>query len=375
MPQSVINNVRLVGVSAVVPQNIQRIDDDIDLFNGNHAQLQRLKKNIGLEQRYVATQNECASDFCEAAARHLLTKCNVDVNTIDGLIFVTQTPDYFQPASSCVLHSKLELSKNCATFDVNLGCSGYVYGLWLASMMIASDTCNRVLLLAGDTMTRCISPQDRSVSVLFGDAGSATLLEKSPKANPIFFALHTDGQGFQYLIIPAGGFRKQPSQETSQRLFIEEGIIRSEEDLYMDGKEIFNFTMREVPSLINEIQTLAGWKHEEVDYYIFHQANRFIIQTIAQKLRLPQKKVPDNVVAKYGNQSSASLPVTLCENLWPLLASESHNLILAGFGVGLSWAACALECGPMVILPVCFYEPHKEFNPNFQRSCIDTCEE
>ena len=354
MAVSRIKGIRLTGISTVVPAAYRNIDEERELFDLDHLRLARLKKEIGVQKRHIVTKNECASDLCEHAARLLISSLGCDPRTIDGLLLVTQTPDYFQPATSCVLHGRLDLSKNCAAFDINLGCSGYVYGLWLSSLMIAGGSCERVLLLAGDTLSRCVAPHDRAVAPLFGDAGTATMIERGKEKDWINFVLHSDGKGFNNLIIPAGAFRRPRTCETSKIRVGDNGQERSEEHLFMNGAEIFTFSIREVPPLIEEVLALSDWRKEDVDYYVFHQANKFINQNIARKLGIPQPKAPTDVFEKYGNQSSASIPAVLCENLSAILKNKSLNLVLAGFGAGLSWAACALRTGPLDCLPVAF---------------------
>lgn len=352
--QSRFKGIRISGLSSVVPSGVRTIEDEVCFSGVESSKINRLKRDIGINTRHVALKEECASDLCEHAARFLLSELKYDPATIDCLILVTQTPDYFQPASSCVLQGRLGLSKNSAAFDINLGCSGYVYGLWISSMMISSGSCKRVLLLAGDTMSRCVSANDNAVAPLFGDAGSATLLELEEEVNDhgVTFALHSDGKGFKNLIIPGGAFRKRPSAETSHVIERENGNFRSEEHLYMNGAEVFNFSIREVPLLVEEVLTLSGWSLHEVDYFIFHQANKFIIKNIARILKIPIEKSPFNVFEKYGNQSSASIPVTICENLSPIISDRPAKIVLAGFGTGLSWGACTLTLGPMACYPV-----------------------
>ena len=352
MTQNRLEGIRISGIAAVVPSGVKCIEEEANLFNMNPSQINRLKKDIGINKRHITLKDECTSDFCEHAAEFLLVKLGYESSTIDGLILVTQTPDYFQPATSFVLHERLELSRNCAAFDVNLGCSGYVYGLWLSSMMISSGNCKRVLMLAGDTISRCVSPLDRAVAPMFGDAGSATVIENGTVEETASFSLHSDGKGYKHLIIPAGGFRNRPSGITALMTERERGNIRSDEQLYMNGAEIFNFSIREVPPLIEEVLSISQWSKEQVDYYFLHQANKFIIKNIVRKLKVPVEKAPYDVFEKYGNQSSASIPATVCENLSSITQNKAVKAILAGFGTGLSWAACALTLSPAVCYPV-----------------------
>lgn len=355
MVQSRFEGVRVSGIASVVPSGVKHIEDEADILGYSDLQVSRLKRDIGIHKRHITLKDECASDLCEHAANFLISELGYDPFTIDCLLMVTQTPDYFQPATSCVLQERLGLSNNCAAFDINLGCSGYIYGLWVSSMMVSSGSCKRVLMLAGDTLSCCVSPYDRASAPLFGDAGSATLVENGSNDRSITFALHSDGKGYEHLIIPAGAFRKRSSAETSRIIERENGNARSEEHLYMNGAEIFTFSIREVPLLIEEVLSAADWFKQEVDYFIFHQANKFIIQNIVRKLKVPIEKAPYNVFEKYGNQSSASIPVTICENLSSAVSGKPIKVVLAGFGTGLSWAAAALsfdslKCYPVIVL-------------------------
>jgi 3-oxoacyl-[acyl-carrier-protein] synthase-3 len=352
MVQNQLKGIRISGMASVVPSGVRSVEEEMSLLNMDPMRLSRLKKDIGLNKKHITVKDECASDLCEHAARFLLSELKYDLETIDCVVMVTSTPDYFQPATSCVLHGRLGLTENCAAFDINLACSGYIYGLWVSSMMIATGSCHRVLMLTGDTISRCVSPYDRAVAPLFGDAGSATIVEKGADDQVVTFAFRSDGSGYKHLLIPAGGFRKRPSEETSRIVEKEDGNARSEEHLYMNGAEIFSFTIREIPLIIEQVLSASNWSKEEVDYYVLHQANKFIIGNIARRLKIPLEKAPYNVFEKYGNQSSASIPVTICENLHSNLREHSMKVVFSAFGSGLSWAACALSLGPMDCYPV-----------------------
>ncbi len=245
MAKCSFNQVQIGGVVTCVPPLEKCIDDEIDLFGGNEKQIARLKKTIGLDRRRVVEPGTTAADLCEAAARRLLEATELTPESIDAVICVTQTPDYSQPCNAAVLHGRLDLPKSCAALDVNLGCSGYVYGLWLAHMMVSAGGCERVLLLAGDTISRIVNPKDRAVAPLFGDGGSATLIQRSECESTAWFSLETDGKGFDKLIVPAGGHRTPSSAETRAEVTDEGGNVRSAANLFMDGAEIFNFSIVE----------------------------------------------------------------------------------------------------------------------------------
>jgi 3-oxoacyl-[acyl-carrier-protein] synthase-3 len=345
---------KIAGIFTAIPQVKKCIDDEIKLYGGNSSKVERIKKTIGLNKRFVADKETTTSDLCEYAADKLLDKMKIERSGIDALICVTQTPDYFQPATAAYLHGRLELSKNCAAFDVNLGCSGYIYGLWLAHMMIETGSCQNALLLVGDTLSKCVNPRDRAVAPLFGDAGSATLIEKTTE-NPTFFLLHTDGEGYNHLIIPAGAFRTPKSEETAKEKTDEDGNLRSLENLYMNGAEIFNFSIKVEPEAISELLMYSGKTKEEIDYIVFHQANKYIISNIARRLQFPLKKVPCDTVEKYGNQSGASIPATICDALKEDVSASRKSVIMSGFGVGLSWASC-LTALDNIFCEIAFYK-------------------
>lgn len=354
MPKSSFTSAAVTGIVTCVPRDERRIDDEVELLGGNATQIERIKATIGLDRRRIAPEGVTTLDLCEQAARELLEAAGGNAAPVDSVVFVTQTPDHFQPCNAAVLHGRLGLPEDCAALDVNLGCSGYVYGLWLAHQMIESGGCERVLVLAGDTMSKCINPRDRSVAPLFGDAGSATMVEKR-LGTKSWFALHTDGRGAGTIMIPAGAFRERDNAGAAVEETDEAGNTRSRRDLRMDGGEVFNFSIRVEPQAVKEICDFSGKPLEAVDAFIFHQANRYIISNIARRLKVPISKAPADTVSKYGNQSSASIPCTICDALSAELDSGTKRVVMSGFGVGLSWATCLLEIGPLKVCRVSEY--------------------
>lgn len=346
MAASVVRGVRIAGVACAVPSNVRTILQDAAGAMG--AKAEKISQSTGVRQRRVAPNGTCTSDLCLAAAERLLDQLGWSRDSVELLVFVSQTPDYVLPATSCSLHSRLGLSKSCAAFDINLGCSGYVYGLWVTSQLVASLGGSRALLLVGDTITSLVSPQDQSVATLFGDAGSATAIEGCSNGAEMHFRLGTDGAGQGHLMVPAGGFRCPRSENTAVRRIREDGNVRSDEDLFMNGAEIFAFTLKIVPPLFSGVLEQAAWTAAEVDAYVMHQANRFMLQHLAKRMRLPTEKV---IIAmeNFGNTSSASIPLTLTVSLAERLRSSEMKLVLAGFGVGFSWAAAAIRCGNLCV--------------------------
>jgi len=319
------------------------------------AHLERVAKTIGLKERKVATPGVTALDLCEDASRRLLAAMDMDVSTIDAIIFVTQTPDHSQPSNSCLLHGRLGFSKSSFALDLSLGCSGWIYGLYQAGLMCAHGGVGRVLLCSGDTLSRLTNPRDQSINPLFGDAGSAAIIERTGLNTPWHFLLGTDGKLASTIMVPAGGARTPASDKTRIETKNSDGNILHSENLMMDGAEVFNFSLREVPAAINTVIKNAAWQLTDVDALILHQANKFIIENIATKCGLKSARVPSNLVEKYGNQSSTSLPAAMIESLGDNFTSRSQKTVGCGFGVGLSWAAFASEIGPVVTCPIQSY--------------------
>ena len=313
-------DIKLVGISAVVPDEERLPSDDYALYG--QAETDKLVASTGVERRCITASGVCTSDLCLAAANRLLETVDCPLDSIDMLIFLSQTPDYVLPATACVLHGKLGLSKNCAAFDINLGCSGYTYGLWMASNFIHSGAAKRVLLLAGDTISKVVSSENRATFPLFGDAGTATLLERDIQAvpKPWSFVWGTDGLGANHLMVKEGGFRSPKRLSDGQFLS-------------MDGGEIFAFTLAEVPALIQALLDDAKWTLSDVDAVVLHQANAFMLNHLAKRMKIELDQLP-MCLSQYGNTSSASIPLTLCS-----MEAFTHakNIVLAGFGVGYSW--------------------------------------
>ncbi len=342
-------NVKIAGISVCVPEQIvENFSFGQTLFGTE--ELNKIIESTGVNLRHVAPSGICTSDLCYEAGKDLLTKLEVNPEDIGGIIFISQTPDYRLPATACILQDRLGLSKKTIAFDVNLGCSGYVYGLNIGFGLLNQSSIKKVLLLVGDTITKCVSPLDRSSSILFGDAGSATLLEFYSSDKKVYSSLNSDGSGADSLIIKGGGYRYQSSFDTLKVSEQSNGHMRSLENLYMDGPEIFNFTIREIPKDIRFVLESSGTLFESVDYFFFHQANKFIIDFLAKKLKIPGNKYPISL-NDFGNTSSASIPLTIA-TIRNSLESKSKKVILAGFGVGLSWGTVLTDLENCEILPV-----------------------
>lgn len=347
-----INNIKISGISACIPKH-EESNWDYDLLSESEKKL--LIKTTGIEKRRVAQKGTTTSDLCFTSAKSLLEKLNYKANEIELIIFVSQSPDYYLPATSIILQNKLELPKSAIAFDINLGCSGYVYGLSVIASLMTTTKIKKALLLAGDVSSFSINKNDKSTYPLFGDAGSATLLEYHQNCSPIHFNLQSDGSGFESIIIPDGGVRNPLSENSFIEHQIEKGIVRSNRNLKLNGMDIFNFSLREVPPNINNLITYA---HEDItsfDYLVMHQANKLMNESIRKKLKFESEKVPYSI-SKYGNTSSASIPLTIVSELNEKLKTYKNKLILSGFGVGLSWASALITTENLICTEVLEYE-------------------
>lgn len=364
MAQARFQHVALRGLDTCTGPVVRHIDEDAHLYASDPTQLDRLKKMVGVDTRHVAPPGVTTLDLCEQSAARLLRGCGLGPDSLDAVIFVTQTPDFPQPCNACLLHQRLALPKSVAAFDLNQGCSGWVYGLYVAASLIEAGGCRRILLAAGDTVTQAIHPLDRAVVPLFGDAGSATLLERAEEESPSWFSLHSDGTGWKAIHIPAGGARQPKGPDTALPETDSDGGIRTAEHLHMNGIEVFNFTLREEPGAVRELLAYAGCRLEDVDHFVFHQANKFILENLARRLKAPLDRVPTGTAGRYGNQSSASIPATLCDALAAPLTAGPRRVLCSGFGVGLSWASCLLTLGPLAHCEIAQYrQPEDPTSP------------
>ena len=446
--KAIFHNTSIKGIYTIVPPKVIDIDSELDtIYKGDKKGLERIKKVIGLQTRHIAEKHITASDLGLQAATRLLESLEVERESIDALIFVTQSPDYFCPASACYLQGKLGLSQSCLSFDINQACAGYLYGLYVAHSLCDSGGANRVLLIVGDTLSKFVNPLDSNLAPMMGDGVSATLLERSsnsslghsvlsdksgsassfslrrtlsashsqdlhnpdfssqslecrdssdtesqadstklessnttnaaaegflsdfsgfgakgegsllnandralseqsakstkkPTQNKHYFELGSDGSKFSQLIIPQGACRIPTKEIITDSKVWQTSETRSLKDLYMDGAEIFSFAVSTYPKTFQGIIDYAQCDKEAIDYFFFHQANKYIVDNITRSLGLPKEKVPNTTTNKYGNLSGCSIPATICDTLAELASNGLETPLrvhLAGFGAGLAW--------------------------------------
>lgn len=331
MAFSMLNHVRISGISVVVPPKEISLLDDKALYNGDKRRIDRVVKSSGFLKRRVCDKNTMTSDLCEQAAGRLLDNMKVERDSIDAVIFVSYTPDYLMPATAYVLHNKLRLSEHCLALDLPQACSGFVLGLYQAGLLLNAH-CRKVLLLVGDSFSKFTDMFKRHTAPIFGDAGTATLLEYDDNASPMYFNFLTDSGEYDALICRNGGFRNPPVLTD----FYPDGSYKY--DSSMDGGRVFAFTVQQIAPAILGLLQYANKSVSDIDAFILHQANRFILQNIAQQLDVDFLKVPMSTLTNFGNQCGASIPCTISDNLSNDISSKSQNLLLSGFGVGLSIA-------------------------------------
>lgn len=332
-----VPNVLIKGISACVPKNIVKNESLGDLFPED--ELKKTIESVGIVERRIVDNDTCASDLCYNAAEQLLNEMDIDRSSIDVLIFMSQTSDFRIPATAPILQHRLGLSKDTLCFDISLACSGYVYALTTAFSYLNLPNVNRVLLLDGETFSKIVNSKDKTNALLYGDAGTATLLEKGE--GDFNAVLHTDGEGWSAVCVPGGGSRKPFSAESLLEKEREDGSIGNDLEVYMNGIDVFNFTLRVVPKSIKELLEKTGTNIADYGSIVFHQANKFMIEFFAKKLKYNMENVPISL-NKFGNTSSATIPLTIVSELrnWE---SENKKIVISGFGAGLSWAAASID--------------------------------
>ncbi|HEX2060502.1 MAG TPA: ketoacyl-ACP synthase III [Thermoanaerobaculia bacterium] len=330
------------AVASHLPETVLSNDALAAMFGDWDAD--KIYEKTGIRERRIAAPDECASDLGVAAAQKLFERGACAPADIDFLLFCTQSADHVLPTTACLVQDRLGLRTDCGALDINQGCSGFVYGLSLAKGLIASGAAKNVLLITADTYTKYINERDRSVRTIFGDGAAATLISAidadAEHVGPFVFG--TDGRGAQNLIVPAGGTRLRVSDETRVESCDTSGNWRHAENLYMNGGEIFTFTLTAVPKAVNALLAQAGRTVEDVDHFVFHQANRFMLERIRGKMKLPEEKFWIDVET-IGNTVSSTIPIALETGMAQGKMQAGQTALLAGFGVGYSWAAAMVR--------------------------------
>lgn len=342
-----IKNFQIRGVSACVPEHTEENIKSNLLPNDD---LLRFISTTGIERRHTVKKGQCTSDLCMAAAQQLMKQIGWNESEIDLLIFVSHTPDYRLPSTSCLLQQRMNLSTSCMCFDISLGCSGFLYGLSVVGKLL-SPIIKKALLLVGNTQSVLMSPEDKSTYLLFGDAGTATAVEFSEKdGDELYSNCTTDGSGAQFTIIPDGGCRNPISDNSFIVDETKDGIKRNRMQYHMDGVEVFSYGINGVPSCVNSLFQQYNIDKNNIDYFLIHQANKFMCEKIRKKLKLSEEITPYNI-QNFGNTSGATIPLLMVTNLHNELKKNPLNLLMATIGVGFSFAASYLKTSGGVVCP------------------------
>lgn len=331
-----IPNICIEVVSSVLPKNVLDIRSLASVFGDD--KINNAIKMTGIESVFTSDKKETTADLGIKAANIIFEKSSVKPEAIDSIVFISQTPDYIMPPTSCIIQNKLGLKESITAWDINYGCSGYIYGLLQSSMLINSSNAEKILVICGDVLTKYVNKNDRNVRVVFGDAVTASIISRGE--HTFEFSIFTDGSGSDMLTIPSGGVRNMYDNDSNKEHYYNDGEIRSNYNVYMDGMGIYNFTLKRIPSLINNILEKSKLGKDDIDLFIFHQANKFIIEYLCKKSKIDPKKVPLDL--KYtGNTGPASIPLLLSRIGDKIINKDKNQkIMLIGFGVGLSWGAC-----------------------------------
>ena len=340
------SGVRIAGMTCVVPDNRVTVESFSKVFGEEIPA--KFTAGTGIMAMYKALPDQTASDLATAAANELFKKMDIDRDDIGLMVLVTQSPDYRRPSSASVVQKRLELPVDCSCMEINLGCSGFIYGLQTAMSMMASSDMKYGLLLMGETASKLVDPHDKSIVMMYGDAGAAVLLEKTNEKICATTLLRSDGSRYKAIILPAGGFRDMnPGHE---KFMCSDGIERSLYDIYMDGTSVFSFSITDVPKALNDYLEYTRTSATDYDAFIFHQANEFIIKQLIRKMKLKKDAVPISL-DRYGNTGGISIPLTMCD-AYGNSPSEIKKVLMAGFGIGLSWGVTSIPVDLGNVYPI-----------------------
>ena len=354
MSKSSFKHVIVRGIKTSIPERFIDIDEELQYFDNNPRRLARQKAMVGYGRRYIADELTSVTDMAVDAAKKLLSEIHVAESDVESVVFVNQSPDYIGPADACIAHGMLNLKKTVPCFSINLGCSGYIYGLWNAHALIESGAVNNCLLLAGDLSTHTVMQSNRKSAPVFGDASSATFLTRTEKDCPSVFLLGTDGKGWDMLIRPFGGTRLPYDKDTFTYFATDaHGNTWTPDQPMMKGEEVFAFTMDVAPELLIDTMAEAGWTAKDVSLFAIHQANKQILEMIISKAGIPPEKTPIDVFSKYANNSTNSVVTVVCDQI----GKQLDKTILVTFGIGLSWGGAALDLSEMYNGGITTYYP------------------
>jgi len=346
---------RISGILTVVPANELSFVDEMKNFNFPEARSLKLMEVMGYKKRRLVQPGVCVSDLAVFGLQQLFDRGLLQRNDIDALLLVTQTGDYLMPATSNVIQGRLGLKQDTFCLDINQACAGFVIGLMQAFMLLEQPSIRKVVLINSDVLSRKASPKDRNIYPLIGDAAAITVIERDPEDSVIHASVKMDGSRCDALIIPAGGMRLPGTAETAVLEDVGDNNLRAKDHMRMDGAAVFNFVQLEIPPLITGLLAHAGVSLDSVDFFLTHQPNRFMLQKLADKMKVPHAKMPNNVVENFGNSSGATIPAAIILNVADKVKNGHIQACLAGFGGGLTWTAMLMRLGGLAFCEIIDY--------------------
>jgi 3-oxoacyl-[acyl-carrier-protein] synthase-3 len=338
---------RISGLLVVVPANEYSFVEEMKNFNFPEARSMKLKEVMGYDKHRLVGDGVCVSDLAVFGLQHLFNRGLLKPDEIDALVLVTQSPDHFMPPTSNIIQGRLGLKHDVFCLDINQACTGFIIGLIQAFQLLEQENIRKVVLVNADVLSRKTSRRDRNVYPLIGDGAAITVVERDPEDSIIHASLKMDGARYEALMIPAGGLRLPSTPETAKMVDAGDNNFRAKDHLFMNGSAIFNFVQTEVPPLVENLLANAGVSIDSLDYIFCHQPNRFMLQKLADKMKVSYAKMPNNVVENFGNNSGMSIPTAITFNLRERLLQESLQVCLAGFGAGLTWGAMLVKLGQL----------------------------
>lgn len=346
--QHIFDNKRIASIVTVMPQTEVFFKDEMCNYSFSESQNMRLAKVMGFNKRRIGQKYDTVSDYAVCGIQELLNKGAIRTDNIGAIVVVTTTPDHLIPPVSNIIQGQFDFSNDVICQDISQGCAGYIVGLIQAFTLLEILGDKKVLLVTGDFLTQRVSIRDRGSRPIAGDAIAVSVIENNENSEKSYCSIKNDGANAFAVYIPAGGTRIPSTVETAIEELDVFGNYRSKDQLVMNGDLVFNFIINEVPNMMEELLVYAGMSKEDIVYYMCHQSSKFTLQKLADRLDIPRKQMPNNIIENFGNSSSASIPVAITFNIAELMiAPQKQKVMLAGFGIGLTWGAIILDMGAM----------------------------
>ena len=343
----IFKNKKISSMLGILPENEYLFDDEVENYDFPAKQTMRLKKIMGFEEHRISKESSTSSDFAAFGLDYMLRNNWISKDEIGAVIVASLCPDHFVPHISNIVHGELSLPDDVLCIDIPQGCCGFILGLMQSFMLLEHMKDKKIVLINADVLSHKVSKRDRNDFPLIGDGAAITVIENSDDNSEIFYEMHMDGSRRNALLIPAGGFRMPSTSKTAEMENTGDGNYRSLDNMHMNGSDVFNFVQSEVPGLIENILRTAKTDIDDIDYFLFHQPNKFMLQKLAEKIGVPFEKLPMNLVEKYGNPSGASIPLVTIDNLSEQMKQETFKCCLSAFGSGLAWGAVVMNMGGM----------------------------